>query len=171
MKHYPLIFGPHGGLVAGNGFIAHVLIRGRCLLEETDDEFVSIFGVNPGAVASDGANSGEAYHGFLERIRLIVFDFADEAEGFESFRGSVEQFVRETNRPNERLWEAAVARVRAGELDLDGVRREDADGAFWVQVDLVTEDTDDGAQPKQPLRASLNESGVTQDDFKMASGF
>ena len=171
MKLYPLVFGPHGGLVAGNGFIAHVLIRGRCLLEETGDDFVSILGVNPGAVAGDGGNSGEAYHDFLERVRLIVFDLADEADGFEAFEKSVRQFVHQTNPPNETLWKAAVERVRAGEVDLEGVRREDADSAFGVQVELVRDDAAGEGKPKQPLRSSLNEPAVTQDDFKIAAGF
>ena len=61
MKTYPIIFGPHGGLVAGNGFVASVAIRGRCLFEETGEDFVSVLGVNPGAVASDGETIGEAY--------------------------------------------------------------------------------------------------------------
>ncbi|MFW6195558.1 MAG: hypothetical protein ACOC5M_03440 [Chloroflexota bacterium] len=168
MTLYPIIFGPHGGLVAGNGFIAHVLIRGRCLLEETDEEFVSILGVNPGAVAGDGANSGEAYYDFLERVRLVVFDLADEAGNFEAFRASVRQFVYQTNKPNEQLWKAAVTRVRAGEIDLNGVRREDADSDFWVRVELVTRDADEDTTPKQPLRSSLN---VAPDDFKIAAGF
>lgn len=171
MKVYPLIFGPHGGLVAGNGFIAHVLIRGRCLLEETDQDFVSILGVNPGAVAGDGANSGEAYHDFLERVRLIIIDLADEADTFEAFRERVNQFVQQTNKPNEELWKDAVSRVRAGEVDLDGVRREDADSAFWVQVELVTQDSGEHTTSKRALRSSLNEPAVTPDDFKIAAGF
>lgn len=170
MNIYPIIFGPHGGLVAGNGFIAHVSIRGRCLLEETDEEFVSILGVNPGAVAGDGANSGEAYRDFLERVRLIVFDLADEAPGFEQFEESVIQFVEQTNGPNEDLWRAAVSRVRAGEIDLEGVRREDADSAVSIEIELVTMDADEDCTPKQPIRSSLNEPGVTQDEFKIAAG-
>jgi hypothetical protein len=171
MNLYPIIYGPIGGLVAGNGFIAHVLIRGRCLLEETSEDFVSILGVNPGAVAGDGTNSGEAYHDFLERVRLIVFDLADEADSFETFHERVSQFVDQTNRPNEKLWKAAVSRVRAGEIDLEGVRREDADSAFWSRVEVVTKDSGQDSAPRQPLRSSLNESAVTLDEFKIASGF
>lgn len=168
MKHYPLIFGPIGGLVAGNGFIARVQIRGRCLLEETDTNFYSVLGVNPGAVAGDGDTISEAHHSFLEGVRLNVFETASEASDFDEFKVLVERFVRQTNRPNEALWRAAVERVRAGEVDIEGVRREDADGEAWVLVELVARDERDDDTPRQPLMASLNEPAVAQEDFMLA---
>lgn len=167
MKHYPLIFGPTGGLVAGNGFVAHVLIRGRCLLEETDPEFCTVFGVNPGAVAGDGASKSEAYHDFMERMRLVVFEIAGESETFAEFKAQVEELVNATNGPNEHLWREAVELVRSGKVDLEGVRREDAEGAHWVKVDLVAtqQPTEETALPIDP---EMNESLGT---FKLASGF
>jgi len=169
MKHYPLIFGPHGGLVAGNGFIAHVVIRGRCLLEETDPEFVSVLGVNPGAVAGDGANMGEAYHDYLENVKLNVLGIAAEAEDFDDFKAQVQHFVRETNEPNGTLWQAAVAAVRAGEIDLEGVRREDADSAFWVEVEPIALDDDHEKAVHHPLGPALNEPSATREDFKLVA--
>lgn len=167
MKLYPIIFGPVGGPIVGNGFIAHVQIRGRCLLEETDKDFVSILGVNPGAVAGDGSDSGEAYRDFIERVRLIIFDLADEASDYQTFKQSVDQFVRQTNRPNEKLWKAAVERVRNDEIDLEGVRREDADSDYWARIELLTGEAGRGPGT-HPLRSSLNEPAG---DFKIASGF
>ena len=169
MKHYPLIFGPSGGLVAGKGFIAHVAIRGRCLLEETGENFFSVLGVNPGAAAGDGANTGEAYHDFLERVRLVVFEIADEADNFEDFAAGVRRFVLETNRPNSEDWQAAVAKVRAGEVDLEGVRREDADREPGVDIVCVAVEPEPGAA--QPLDPSLNEPAASHPDFKIAVGF
>lgn len=169
MKHYPLIFGPHGGLVAGQGFIASVQIRGRCLLEETDTNFYSVFGVNPGAVAGDGETMSEAHHSFLEGVRLNVFEIAADTRDFDDFKARVERFVQQTNRTSEELWKAAVTRVRAGEVDIEGVRREDADSACWVRVDLVARDEKDEDFPRQPLEASLNEPAATHEDFKIAA--
>jgi len=167
MKHYPLIFGPHGGLVAGNGFIAHIVIRGRCLLEQTAKDFVSVFGVNPGAVAGDGADMGEAYRDLLENVKLNVLSIADEADDFDEFKALVEDFVYGTNRPYEALWQAAVAAVRAGEIDLEGVRREDADSAFWVKVEPVAFEDDQEASIQHRLLPTLNEP--TGESFKLVA--
>lgn len=168
MNIYPIIFGPQGGLVAGKGFIARVSIKGRCLFEETDEDFCSVLGVNPGAVASDGPSLSEAHHAFLERIRLIVFEIAEESESFEDFESQVNSFVVETNRPNEALWRDAVKRVRSGEVDLEGVRREDADGEYWAKVELVA--SEDELAPRGRIAPEMNESS-TSDDFKIAAGF
>lgn len=169
MIRYPILFGPHGGLVAGNGFIAHVAIRGRCLLEETDEEFCSALGVNPGAVAGDGVNLGEAYSDLVERVRLIVVEIAEEASDYEDFAAQVRSFVLETNRPNEEDWKAAVAKVRAGELDLEGVRREDAERGFMVEVRLIAPEREQNEH--QPISPSLNEPVATHESLAMAVGF
>lgn len=168
MKLYPLIFGPHGGLVAGQGFVAHVVIRGRCLLEETAEDLYSVLGVNPGAVAGDGENMGEAHHDFLERVRLVVIEIADEATDFGDFKAQVEEFVYRTNKPNEKLWNAAVEQVRKGKVDLEGVRREDADSDFWARVDLVA--AEDPAEAHERLQPGLNEPSM-REGFKIAAGF
>lgn len=166
MKAYPLFYGT-GALVAGNGFIAHVSIRGRCILEETSDEFVSLLGVNPGAVASDGATPSEANFELLERVRVNVFDIASESSDFEEFRDRVIAFVNETNVPNETIWKSAVAKVRAGELDLEGVPRQDADGAYGAQVGLVAVQVEGRAT----MEPSLNEPAMANEEFKVAVGF
>ena len=163
-----MIFGPHGGLVAGNGFVARVVIRGRCLLEATGDDFFSVMGVNPGAVAGDGANMGEAHRDFLENIRWAVFAIADEAIDFDDFRAQVRRFVERTNRPNAELWDTAVKAVRAGDIDLEGIRREDADSASWVEVELVAAESP--SPNRAPMQPSLN-SPPPDDDFKLAAGF
>jgi hypothetical protein len=168
MNRYPILFGPIGGLVAGNGFIAHVLIRGRCILEETSEDFSSALGVNPGAVAGDGANLSEAYHDLLERVHLVVFDIAEEAENFDAFADQVRRFVLETNRPNEGDWKTAVAKVRSGELDLEGVRREDADRDSDVEITLVAPEFSEAAD-RQAISPRLNEPTPAHDGFEIAA--
>jgi hypothetical protein len=170
MNRYPILFGPHGGLVAGKGFIAHVSIRGRCIIEETGEGFFSALGVNPGAVAGDGASMGEAYRNLLERVRLVVFEIADEADDFEGFAEQVRRFVLETNRLNAADWMAAVARVRAGDLDLEGVRRENADRETEVEILRVAIQPEQDVDHQAP-NPSLNEPIETHDDLKIAVGF
>lgn len=119
MKVFPLFFS-HGGMAAGRGFLAHVEIHGRLLLEETDKDFFSFFGVNPGGVAGQGSTQVEARRDFLEEIRLVVFDLAAEASSFPEFRELVEEFVRDTNKPTEALWLEAVQGVRSGAIDKSG---------------------------------------------------
>jgi hypothetical protein len=169
MMVYPMIFGPHGGLVAGNGFVARVLIRGRCILEETGDDFFSVMGVNPGAVAGDGSTTGEAHHDFLDSLRLAVFSLAEDARDFQEFKSLIEDFFSATNRRNEDLWKAAVSEVRAGELDLAGACRQDADGDFWARVTLVMAEDSEPAQSREPIQPDLNESSV-HEDFQIAVG-
>lgn len=151
-----------GGLVAGNGFIAHVSIKGRCLVEETGPDYVSFFGVNPGAVASDGADIDQAYRAFMERVRLVVFEIAEESGGFEEFERRVHQFVEhDTNKPNERDWNEAVEQVRSGQLDLPGFEKLKAEnGEVKAEVKRVVGIRDDGSpQLDGEFVPSLNSDG------------
>lgn len=137
MKRYPIFFGPYGGLVAGNGFLARVSIRGKGLVEETGDDFVSILGVNPGAVAGDGANVGEAYHDFLANLRALVFAIAETSPDFAAFDEEVRAAVWATNQPHAELWTQAVAKIRSGEIDMEGVGRENAESDPAVEIEEV----------------------------------
>ena len=157
MKRYPIFFGPYGGLVAGNGFLARVSIRGKCLIEETGEDFVSILGVNPGAVAGDGANVGEAYHDFLANLRALVFAIAETSPSFTAFDEEVRAAVWATNEPHAELWTEAVAKVRSGELDMEGVHRENAESEPVVEIHHV-------APPD--IRPELNEP---EPHFEMAA--
>lgn len=170
MTRYPMFF-RHGGLVAGRGFIARVSVWGRCLFEKTDEDLCSFLGVNPGSVAGDGATLQEAHRDFLERVKLVVFDIADEATDYENFRQAVGRFVQDTSEENEADWQAAVARVRSGELDLPGYRRLDAHATeVRVHVELVAEQRDDDAVVEAQLRPGLNEA-ATDEPLEMAVGF
>jgi hypothetical protein len=156
MDRIPLFFNS-GGLVAGRGFIANVSIEGRCILERTGKDFVSFLGVNPGGVAGQGDTQSEAYHDFLENLRLVVFEFADEATNFEPFKALVEQFVLEANRPFEQAWHSAVADVRAGKIDRSNYPRVlDADRPASVSVELVAVQTPGETAPTRNLDPDLN---------------
>lgn len=116
MDRTPLFFRYQGPLVAGRGFIAQVTLEGRCLLEHTGRNFVSLLGVNPGAVAGQGDSSDEAYRELRENIELVILDFAMEAASFDQFKEAVERFALETNRPLEVAWRASVEAAPAGKV-------------------------------------------------------
>lgn len=156
MDRIPLFFNRRL-LVAGRGFIAQVAIEGRCILELTDEGFVSFLGVNPGAVAGQGDSRGEAYHDLLENVRLVLIDLANEAPGFERFKDLVERFVLETNRPFEAAWRAAVEDVHAGKVDhSDYPRAVDAARPPSVTVELLAEQRAGRAAPTRELAPDLN---------------
>lgn len=123
METYPLFFS-YGGLVAGRGYLASVQIDGRCLFERTSSEFVSYFGVNPGGVAGQGSGQQEASRDFLEHVRLVVFELAEEAESFDRFKKLVKDFVQASNPRAGELWSKAVEAVRAGKVDKSKYSRE-----------------------------------------------
>ena len=151
MKTYPMFFNA-GGLVAGTGFIARVSIKGRCLVEETGENYISFFGLNPAAVASDGSDLDQAYRAFVDRIRLIVFDIADESKDFDDFARRVREFVEEdADRRSEEEWTEAVHEVREGRLNLEGFEKRNADEEeIGVEVERVQ-------RPEESL-PSLNNS-------------
>jgi protocatechuate 3,4-dioxygenase beta subunit len=114
MTHYPLLFGRRE-LVEGNGYIARVALSGRALLTDEDGEFW-VEGINPGGFAAKGQNPSEALAEFCSAFRAVLFDIASDAASFESFREEVQSFFEETNNIALVEWEAAVQRVKAGQL-------------------------------------------------------
>lgn len=132
MTHYPLLFG-FRDLIAGNGFVAGVNLRGRALLVNEGDGFW-MYGVNPGGVAAGGSTAGEAQSEFRSAYRSVLFDIAAEAETIEEFARQVEQFVDETNTPNLAEWKAAVAEVRQGHVDADWLPKRKAESKIGVEV-------------------------------------
>lgn len=156
MDRIPLFF-TRSLMVAGRGFIARVAIEGRCILERTQDGFVSFLGVNPGAVAGQADSRSEAYHDLLENVRLVLVDLAAEAPGFEQFKDLVERFVLETNHPFEAAWQAAVGDVQAGRVDRsDFPRVLDAARPPSVAVELLAEQRTGGVAPTRELAPDLN---------------
>ncbi len=137
MERIPLFF-HHAGLVAGRGFIAHVAIEGRCILERTAEDFVSMLGVNPSAVAGQGTTQAEAYRDLTDNIEHTVSDISEEAPTFQELKAQVEGFVLGANSRHEAAWRAAVADVRAGKVDRSAFARTlGAEHPPSVTVELV----------------------------------
>lgn len=135
MTHYPLLFG-FGDLIAGNGFVAGVDLRGRALLVDEGDGFW-MYGVNPGGVAAGGATPAEAQSEFRAAYKSVLFDIAAEAETFQDFERQVKEFVSDRNEPTFREWEAAVTEVRHGRVDADWLPKRKAESKIGVDVSLL----------------------------------
>lgn len=132
--HYPLLF-TYRGPVFGVGFVANVEARGQVLASiETDSTW--FYGVNPGGLAADGVTFDEAHIAFRKALTSVLFDIALEVTSFQEFKSSVEQFFQETNEPTFSEWETAVAEVRHGNLEMEGLPRESADSPPFITVTL-----------------------------------
>lgn len=139
MKHYPLLF-TFRDKVSGNGFLANVAVHGRGLASH-EKEGWWIYGVQPGDLAAAGSAFAEAYCEFRKAFTTILFDIAEDAEDFESFRAEVHKFFKGINHPTEKEWQAAVLEVRAGKITADaicgGLQTMPADSPRSVRVKLL----------------------------------
>lgn len=133
--HYPLLFGYHD-LVAGEHFVAGVSINGRGLLVQ-EEEGWWLYGVNPGVLAASGDSREEAILNFRQTWRAILYDLAGDGGDFATFQREVEEVFRQTNRPNEELWQTAAEEISAGRPD-----------AHWLPTRKASE---------QPLRVAVDE--------------
>lgn len=126
MKSYPLVFS-FRNLIAGNGFVASVVLDGCVLLTEEDDGDVWMFGVQPGGIAGGEDNRREtAFRQFNENYQTVLFDIASEAESFDEFKASVEEFFATVNGPNAKEWERLRALVKNGDVCLPDLESVDA---------------------------------------------
>jgi hypothetical protein len=120
MTHYPLLFG-FRDLVAGRGFLAGVAVNGRALLVHDDDNGYWLHGVNPGGLSAGGSDMGTALQAFRETHRTVLFDISADAAHFDDFKVEVERFFHETSERLLSKWTEAVERLRAGEVDVEGM--------------------------------------------------
>jgi len=114
-NYYPLLF-TFRDVVSGNGFLSGITLSGRMLMFKEDDGKWWAYGVRPAAIAASGEIPQEAHFNFKNRYKEVLYDFAQEAASFESFRNQVENFYYEPDEEEERIWEAAVQAIRSGTL-------------------------------------------------------
>ena len=132
---WPLVF-THRGTILGNGFLAEVQLRGR-LLATPEVEGVWLYGVNPGALSVGAGTLEQANSELRETLTRLFIDFAQEANGFDAFKATVERFFKETDKETEADWDQAVASVREGRVPVpSGLPRQDANGERYVSVTL-----------------------------------
>ena len=108
---YPLMF-TFRDTISGNGFMAGITLSGRLTAELEDGEWW-MYGVRPSALSETGENPPVAFSKFRTRYEHVLFDLAEEAKDFESFRALVEAFYNEPNPEQETRWEEAFQLIRA----------------------------------------------------------
>lgn len=111
MTVYPVVF-TYEELVKGRGFLAGVLARGRALMVHEDGEWW-MYGVQPGVLAEGGDTFEESRLLFRQTFREILFDLAEGAKDFESFKVTTEKTLGEINGPMVERWLMAVETIRA----------------------------------------------------------
>lgn len=107
MNTYALMFNFQED-VNGNGFLARVSARGRALAAYEDDDRWWLYGVEPGAIAASGDSPGEACLAFEVSFRKALYDFAEDAETYESFEREVIRFFHERDSSEENRWDSCV---------------------------------------------------------------
>lgn len=139
MNHYPLLF-TYLDKVSGDGFLASVAVHGRGLAADEGDGWW-MYGVQPGDLAAGGATFTEAQCEFRRTLTTILFDIAEGAKDFKTFRAEVSRFFKGINHPTEEEWQAAVLEVRAGKITADaiseGLQMKPADSPRYVEVKLL----------------------------------
>jgi hypothetical protein len=139
MTHYPLLF-TFRDKVSGEGFLAGVTVHGRGLaVEEADGWWM--YGVEPGDLAAGGATFTEAQREFRKTFTTILFDIAEDAKDFKTFKAEVSRFFKGVNHPTAQEWQAAVLEVRAGKITAEaisqGLPTKPANSPRSVQVKLL----------------------------------
>lgn len=114
-KVLPLFF-TYADIIPGAGFLARVRIVASVIAEGDDDGKVWFFGVHPGAIAESGHDINSAALNFRNALRLILFDFAREANSFAEFSASAQRFFDDTDPLTVGEWDAARAAVREGKI-------------------------------------------------------
>jgi len=109
-KMFPILL-QFRDVVAGNGFVAHVLMDGRALLVAEDDGDHWVYGVKPGAVAGGAADVSTALTEFQTQYRSVLFAIASEASTFDEFKREVQAFFEQTDSDDE-AWFKALDEVR-----------------------------------------------------------
>lgn len=139
MKMFPIVF-RFRDLVAGNGFLARVLVDGRALLAKEDDGDHWVYGVQPGGVAGGASDAATALNEFKTRYQSVIFDIAGEADTFDAFKREVCSFFDCVNATDEEEWANALKEVRRTNAfldDLPTVKAESVPSRIEVALVLV----------------------------------
>ena len=128
----PILF-TYRDVLAGNGFVAGVEIKGRYLMLEENGE-VWVDGVEPGGIGAGGSSQKEAAAAFRQMYQKVLFDIADDATIFEEFKAEVEKFFSDINEPISQEWWSAVELVREGKVISEWLEKEPAESEMGVQV-------------------------------------
>lgn len=114
LPNYPLIF-TFRDVITGNGYLAGVTVTGNALMVFEDEKWWA-YGVRPAGLAECGTTPQEAYARFMQRLKLVLFDIAEETDSFMTFRQAVEDFYYEPDAEEETRWNDAFLALREGRV-------------------------------------------------------
>jgi len=117
MTAFPLMF-TFRDAVSGNGFLAGVTLSGRALMVCENGEWW-MYGVRPGAISETGETPQETFLRFRNAYRAILFDIAEEAVDFDSFKKEAERFYQEPDNEEEGRWIEAFQAIRSGKVEAE----------------------------------------------------
>ncbi|HEY6322672.1 MAG TPA: hypothetical protein VJA16_14040 [Thermoanaerobaculia bacterium] len=132
MTYYPILFSRRD-LVKAGAYTAGVIVAGRILVSDEDDEFWAE-GVNPGGLAAKGDSAEAALSAFCESYHEVLLDIAEDEPSFERFKKAVEQFFADTNMVASADWDAAVLEVRAGKVTLPHMGKRPSESPTGITV-------------------------------------
>ena len=110
--HYPFMF-DFKQPISGNGFLAGVEISGgRALMLQEEDAEWWMYGVFPGPISEGGNTPNECFLRYMEELKSVLFDFATEADSYNAFKKTVEDFCNQPSADSD-LWLTAQKKLRA----------------------------------------------------------
>ncbi len=109
---FPLFF-TFREVVSGNGFLAGVMVKGRVLMTQEDDQWC-LYGVQPGGMAASGATPQEAHHTFSTSLKGILYDIAASDETYPEFEKHVREFFHAVDASDAVRWQEAREGYRSG---------------------------------------------------------
>lgn len=118
MKVFPILF-QFRDIIAGNGFLARVLVDGRALLTVEDDGDQWVYGVQPGPVSGGASDASTALNEFKMRYQSVLFDIAGDAKTFAEFDREVRAFFNSVDAKDQAEWDAALDAVRKTNASLN----------------------------------------------------
>lgn len=139
MKTYPIYFN-FTESVPGRGFWAGVKLFGQALAVQESPEEWWAYGVNPGAIAGQGATIREAFADLRLAFRRYLADCAMEASTFAEFKAELERFYAESDPETMSEWQEAVRIMKAGGEAPGGMIKQPTESAKTGMVveELVT---------------------------------
>ncbi len=135
MSRWPLLF-TFQQKVYGADFLANVVAHGSVLASQ-EEEGVWMNGVQPADLSAGGVDLYDAYLKFRKNFNEILEDIAEGLTCFTEFKGEVHRFFNQKDEEALNQWREAVEEVRAGNVELDGIIKKNADSARYVEVTMI----------------------------------
>lgn len=134
-KQFPLVYN-YAFPVSGNGFLVHITLRGRILMEQDGDD-VWMYGVNPGGFSIFAATFDAALETFTARLHEVMNGVAESTQTFAAFKKEVEELFA-TNEDYAKMWQLARQAVREGKTNIEGMNREENEYDAAISIEKVT---------------------------------